>query len=134
VPALPTCRAEIEGLHDFFVEWYAATVDEAAFDRLERALAPDFEMVTPDGERRPRSTVLDSIRASYGRDEPGTFDIEIRNVEAIEEAGRHATVRYEEWQESSAGTTGRISTVLFREDPDAPGGVAWVDLHETWLD
>lgn len=134
MPDRSSCKTEIESLHEFFVEWYAGQRAESEFDRLERALAPGFEMVTPDGERLGRETVLEGIREDHGRDEPGEFDIEVRNVEVVERVEEYATVRYEEWQETDDGTTGRISTVLFREDSAAPGGLAWVDLHETWLE
>ena len=134
MPSRSTCATEIESLHDFFVDWYAGTMDEDNVERLERALASGFEMVTPDGDRRDRAAVLEGIRGDYARDEPGTFAIEIRNVELVAARDDHATVRYEEWQTRGDETTGRISTVLFREDAAAPGGVVWLDLHETWLD
>lgn len=133
MPSRSACEAELERLHDCFVEWFTAGADEEEFDRIADALAPGFEMVTPAGERVGRAAVLDSIRESYGRDGPGTFDIDIRKVELRQEGDSYATVRYEEWQETSEGTTGRVSTALLREDSEAPGGLVWVDLHETWL-
>lgn len=134
VPRLSACRAEIESLHDFFVAWYAGERERDAFARVERALRPGFELVTPDGERRDRDAVLEAVRGGYGRDEPGAFDIEVRNVESIHRTGASATVRYEECQEAPAETTGRISTAILAADPSAPCGVAWLDLHETWLE
>jgi hypothetical protein len=134
VPALPTCRTEIERLHDRFVAWFTATADRSDFDDIERALAPDFEMVTPDGARVGREAVLESIHEAHGRDAPGEFDIEIRTVEMVRTTDDHATVRYEEWQTTPTGETGRVSTVLFETDPAAPGGLVWLDVHETWLD
>lgn len=134
MPTRSTCQAEIERFHDHLVEWFTGTAAETEFEGLEGALAPDFEMVTPEGNRRPRPAVLDGIRESYGRYESSGFDIDIRSVELLHEMGDYASVRYEEWQELPADTTGRLSTVLFRAEPDAPGGLLWVDLHETWLD
>nr|WP_235019647.1 DUF4440 domain-containing protein [Natrialba sp. INN-245] len=134
VPSHSTYRAEIEALHEFFVDWYSGALDRDAFTRLERTLAPDFELVTPDGNRRDRAAVVSGIREDYGRDDEGTFSIDIRNVEVVEQMDGFAVVRYEEFQETTDGTTGRISTALFRDDPSAPGGVVWVDLHDTWLD
>ena len=136
-PCMPphvTCRREIESLHEFFVDWYTGQTGADTYDRVERALAADFEMVTPDGVRNKYADVVDGIRGEYASREPGTFDIEIRNVETRHTGDNHALVRYEEWQESPDGTTGRLSTVLFEDDPDAPGDVVWLDLHETWLD
>jgi hypothetical protein len=132
-PTESACRAEIERLHDCFVGWFTGTADADAFDEIADALGPAFEMVTPDGNRVAREAVLGSIREQYGRDDPGTFDIDIRNVERRHATGDHATVRYEEWQETGEETTGRVSTVLFREDDAALGGLLWLDVHETWL-
>ncbi len=117
-----------------FVDWYSGALDRDAFTRLERTLAPDFELVTPDGNRRDRAAVVSGIHEDYGRDDEGTFSIDIRNVEVVEQMDDFAVVRYEEFQETTDGTTGRISTALFRDDPSAPGGVVWLDLHDTWLD
>lgn len=133
MPSFSTCEDEIVALHEFFVEWYAGSIPREQFKRLEQALAPDFEMIPPDGERRSRTEVLEGIRTSYSRNSLDEFDIDIRHVEMIHQHGRCATVRYEEWQDNRAEQTGRISTVLFQEDPQAPGGVRWLDLHETWL-
>lgn len=134
MPTLETCRREIEDLHAFFVRWYAGRIDRGEFDRLERALAPEFEMISPTGGRSDRAAVLDWIRESYGREAPGDFDIEIRNAELVRDLGEHALVRYEEWQCENGDENGRISTVLLREADPAPGGVEWIDLHETALE
>ena len=134
MPTFETCRREIEGLHSFFVRWYAGTADREEFTRLERALAPEFEMVSPTGDRSDRAGVLDWIRESYGREEPGTFDIEIRNVELVRSLDDHALVRYEEWQREHGDENGRISTVLLHEAESAPEGLEWIDLHETALE
>jgi hypothetical protein len=135
-PTESACRAEIERLHDRFVAWFTGTAEEDAFADIADALGPDFEMVTPAGDRVSREAVLDSIRAQYGRDDPGAFDIEIRNVDLRHATDDHATVRYEEWQETDGETTGRVSTVLFRAVPEssAPGDLLWLDVHETWLE
>lgn len=134
MPTLETCRREIEDLHAFFVRWYAGRIDREEFDRLERALAPQFEMISPTGDRSDRAAVLDWIRESYGREAPGDFDIEVRNVELVRDLGEYALVRYEEWQCQDGDENGRISTVLLHEADSAPGGVEWIDLHETALE
>lgn len=133
VPSHATCRREIESLHEFFVDWYTGAVDGDAFERLQRALGSDFEMVTPDGARREYEAVVDAIRDRHATRDPGTFDIDIRKVEPRYAGDGCRLLRYEEWQETPDDTTGRVSTVLFEAAPDAPGGVVWRDLHETWL-
>lgn len=128
---LANCRREIEELHAFFVGWYAG--ERGDFERMERAIGPGFEMVTPDGDRLNREAVLSMVRGGRGKHADAAFDIEVRNVAAVDAGPDHALVRYEEWQTDPEGEDGRLSTVLFRPDGDAPRGLAWAGLHETWL-
>lgn len=130
-------RAEIESLHTFFVEWYTGVVERDTFETVEDALAPSFEMVTPGGEVHDRTAIVDAIRESYDTYDTGAFDIEIRNVEVVDRYGEVTLVRYEEWQEDTEGTTGRLSTVLFSPAQDSTGDhqtVEWRYLQETWLE
>lgn len=126
------CRTEIEALHDFFVAWYTGRAD--GVDRLEAVLAPHFEMVTPDAERVGRGEVIDSVRATGDAYDPGAFDIDIKHFDAVDIHEGHAVARYEEWQHTPDGTNSRLSTVFFRADSDAPNGLSWVTVHETWLE
>lgn len=132
-PGRTDCCQEVTALHEFFVEWYTDRCDEDRFARVERALAPGFVMVAPDGERAGRDTVLDWIRGKRGAYDPGEFDIEIRNCELRAAGDGFALVRYEEWQSTPGEETGRLSSALLRPDDGAPAGLRWVDLHETWL-
>lgn len=133
MPATAACRREVESLHEFFVDWYAGTISQDSIERLEDALDPHFTLVAPDGRSHTRESVLKGIDGAYARDEPGTFAIDIRNLECRWDGTDHALVRYEEWHEREEGVTGRVSTALLRSAASAPTGLAWVDLHETWL-
>lgn len=124
------CEREIEGLHAVFESWFAD--GDGEMDRARRALGPDFEMVTPEGELRPREAVLSGIRSTEGSHDPA-FAIEIRNVAVVDCEGDRCLVRYEEHQSGGGVKTARVSTALFAPDPDAPEGVRWVHLQETWL-
>jgi len=132
MPTPAECKREIEALHDFFAAWY--TGETTDFGRLEAALAPAFEMVSPDGERLGREAIVDAIREKEAAYAPGAFAIDIRNVELLDRDDGYAVVRYEEWQTTPDGENGRLSTVLFHADGDAPGGLSWVTVHETWLE
>lgn len=137
-PEPEACEREIRSLHDFFVGWYTGVPEQDAFDRFEGALAPSFEMVTPDGEVLARDDIVGYVRAE--RDTHDEFDIEIRNVETIDAHKGRSLLRYEEWQktatESKNGTEteGRLSTALFVSSDTAPEGVEWLYLHETPLE
>lgn len=129
------CRAEIEALHRFFEGWLAGRLpaSEDAFVRLTAALAPGFRLVGPDGRVAERGALLDRLRAAHGA-EPDGLRIWIERVRARPLGAELALVLYEEWQERpGAPARGRQSSALFQEEADAPGGVAWLHVHETWL-
>lgn len=123
------CRNEIERLHEQFVQFY--TGERGDIEPVEAALEPGFEMVEPGGTVLDRESVLAMVRENGDSYAPGEFDIEIRNVERIETAGNLTVCRYEEWQTAPDGSDGRVSTVVFRADPDTPDGLSWVSVHET---
>jgi hypothetical protein len=125
-------RHEIESLHRFFVDWYTGVLDETAFGRLDEALGPSFELVSPDGTVHDRADILGAIRDAYESHDPGTFDIEIRNVEVLADYDDVTLVRYEEWQDTPDGVTGRLSTAVF--GPAGEDTPEWRYVHETWLE
>ena len=129
---LDRCRTEIEQLHAFFVDWYCG--DESAFERVERALAPSFERVSPDGTVQDREATLNGIRATQNAYE--WFDIEIRNVVLLESFEESALVRYEEYQTMPGDSNGRLSTTLLAHDSDGSPAtdLRWRYLQETWLE
>lgn len=126
-------RREIVDLHDFFVAWYTGQAD-GDVTRVADALAPGFELVSPDGECLDRGTVLDAIRGRQATYYDGEFDIEIRNVTCLARGPELVTARYEEHQRTDSDATARISTATFRAEADAPNGLRWAALQETWLD
>jgi hypothetical protein len=122
--AASAVRTEIEELHRFFERWLRG--DEDDFSRCDRALARDFTMVGPGGEVRSRDKLIRGLLDAQGK---RSVAIRIRNFELHQLSANLALARYEEWQ----GDRGRVSTALFRVREDAPNGVEWVTVHETWL-
>ena len=122
--AASAVRTEIEELHRFFERWLRG--DEDDFSRCDRALARDFTMVGPGGEVRSRDALVRGLLDAQGK---RPVSIRIRSLEEIELAPELALARYEEWH----GDQGRVSTALFRARGDAPNGIEWVTVHETWL-
>jgi hypothetical protein len=142
------CAAEVVALHEFFEAWLSGRIDRTddAFARFADALDPGFHIVSPSGEVRDRESITSGVESAHDA-HPDGFGIRIENVQTRDhvvaaadhgdgDAGDRCLLTYEEWQTNRGGDgdeTARLSTVLFREAPDAPGGVAWRHVHETWL-
>jgi hypothetical protein len=135
-PLVRAAAQEVTDLHVFFESWLGGTSanDDAAFIRLEAALAPSFTMVTPEGRRLARPDVLGWLQQAHGaKREPGPFRIAIRDVEILHVEPPLVAIGYIEEQVQGATRSIRRSTALFREDPQAPQGVRWLALQETWI-
>ncbi len=125
-------RREIVELHSFFQNWFRGIAKLETFERLERALAPTFELITPNGRCLDRSAILDGVREDYGTDAEAT--LEIRHVRLLAMTDTLSTFSYEEWQgRDGAPSKGRISTVIFRAAASTPNALLWLHVHETWL-
>ncbi len=130
-------ETEILELHQFFEGWFTgrlANTDEN-YSRLSDVLAEGFEMISPQGSRTARADVVAGLRPAHGswseNEKPGR--IWIRDIRSRAVGESHYLATYEEWQQTDGAPRGRLSTVLFREKDDAPNGVEWIHLHETWL-
>lgn len=130
------CSREVTDLHQFFQEWFTGDLPpgEEAFHRLEAALADDFEIISPGGTRSRRAEMLQTLRSAYGEFRQPPLRIWIENFQGRSLADGIFLATYEEWQQhGSQPKRGRLSTVLFRRVPEAPGGVRWVHVHEVWM-
>ncbi len=119
---------EIEELHVEFERWFSGESD--SLDRVERVLADHFTMVPPSGETVHRADLIAGLKMAKGAVQ---LDIEIRNPTIRWEGADGLLVSYEEWQTTTEKSNGRQSTVLFVPDADAPNGLKWVHVHETWI-
>lgn len=131
-------QSEIEALHDFFVGWFRGTIsnDDDTFQAgFARRFDPGFILIAPGGTVLPLATLTKAIRAGHGSNPE--FRIAIRNVVLRRELGKHVVATYEEWQRNALNSTpsdnGRLSSALLERAPVAPGGFAWLHLHECWL-
>jgi len=138
------CRREIHALHDFFGAWYRGE-SGLDFDRVERALAAEFALVTPEGRRVEREPLLESVRADHGDgagmaadpegerpDDADPFAIEARDCSVVDQTDERCLLTYEE-HHAGPVESARTSAAWFAPDDDAPNGVAWLFVHETWL-
>ena len=126
-------REEVIALHRFFMAWFVDGGDTAIdFTLCERAFAPDFRMVGPDGEVYERKGVLERLRAARGATKP-PFRIDILEPRPVWSAEEAVLLEYVERQYREGGSTRRRSTGLFTRSQSAPRGVHWRHLQETWI-
>jgi hypothetical protein len=120
--------AEVRAMHETFVELFTSRSRDYA--RCAAALAPDFWMIGPDGLCLKRSRVLKGIAAAAA---PPDFRISIEGIKVVAEFPDSVLLHYIEEQYRNPKTTRRLSTALFTADAEAPQGVVWRYLHETWM-
>lgn len=123
---------EIVELHQFFQDWFNGDIpaDNAAFTRLTSVLAPNFKIITPDGQIIRRDALLQRLQQAH-QDQKG-IRIWIEDVRVLQWLPQHVLVTYQEWQESENQVTVRQSSALFQETDNTPNGWRWLHVHETW--
>jgi len=135
-PLAQAALDEVAGLHVFFESWLGGTGpdSDAAFARLDRALAPTFSMVTPTGSRLARSAVIGWLRGAPGaKAEPAPFRIAVKDAQVLHVAQGLVAVSYVEEQRRGGLVERRLSTALLRPDPASDGHMHWLLVHETFM-
>lgn len=135
------CKDEVIRLHVFFVEWFTASIPntEENFDAFNMSMAAEFHIISPRGVVDTKLELTSSLHRAHGIHKDSIFTIDIKNCQLLSVGGKESyLMRYEEWQKTvrSDGDvveTARISTVLFREQPNCFNGLEWMHVHETWL-
>lgn len=117
-------KSEIEGLHDFFADWFSGNEQAGDITRLTSALEVDFTIVGPNGVVHSADETVEMVQNARGS---GATRIETRNHHLVLESAESVVARYEEWHD---GGKGRISTVVFRKRDE---GLGWLTVQETWL-
>lgn len=130
---IENCKKEIITLHRFFEEWFKGNLpdDEKTFSRITGVLCDDFLIVSPDGKITDKSGLTAGLKMAHNRWNTGT--IQIKNIKGRNISGDICMLIYEEWQTTPDGTTTRLSSALFQREENAPNGVKWIHLHETWI-
>lgn len=131
----PNWQREIENLHVFFEDWLGGNLPCAkmSFERLERALAPSFVIITPEGTVCARAPLIDSLYKGHGSRRG--LRIRIKHPTLRFEKSDLTVATYEEWQEHAETTTARLSTVVFQKNTGGAysDALRWLHVHETWL-
>jgi hypothetical protein len=129
---------EIRRLHRFFVDWFSGSCPRSSQSFQENFgdyLAPDFELVQPNGERVDRAAILSGIEAAYGVNPD--FRIQIRKPRLVSREGPLLAVSYEEWQKGARNTSppdnARSALGLLRLCDGPEPRFLWLQLQETSL-
>lgn len=132
--AIPAWQAEIVDLHSFFQAWLNGSLvnDDFIFRRLMSVLAPDFTLISPSGEISSREQLLTQLRKAHGS-RPG-WRMWIEKPQLRSHSNGLVITTYEEWQRTAERTTVRLSTAIFQEQRGTAHGLAWLHVHETWLE
>jgi hypothetical protein len=135
------CETEIEGLHQFFQDWFNGVLSqtEAAFAPFPKALGAGFTIVSPEGRVSDRNSILKMLWEGHGAQKGIRIWIEGVRVRFV--GADMVMALYEEWQQVDASlavdaslnkmpASSRISSVLFKVKGDQ---LVWLHVHETWL-
>ena len=135
-PLAERCEAEVVELHRFLEQWSNAELPDtdAAFARFADVIAPSFLIIDPDGSRIGRQPIVEAIREAHGRWRAAPGEIRIESFRLHHAGGGLALATYEEWHDLPGGGNGRLSSVLFGADDEAPNGLVWLHLHEVWIE
>lgn len=126
------CIREIEELHAFFQAWFAGELpkDEANFGRFSQTISPNFTIIGPNGSITDHDGITAVLRSAHGA---GPFEIWIENASAKPLGSGLWLALYEEWQIRLGVKSVRQSSAIFEERADAPNGLVWRHVHETWI-
>lgn len=132
---LIACEAAITSLHQFFVDWFQGACPDSddVWSHFERELAPDFVLVSPDGQVHARASLVSALRGHHAQHRSRRFRIEVRNIALHHVTATGVVAGYEEWQWIGERQTARQSTAVFARAPRGSTNLQWVHVHETWL-
>ena len=78
-----------------------------------------------------RAQIMEGFKKATAR---ADFRIAIHDIRTIREDGESVLLQYIEEQYRDGETTRRLSIALFETASQAPLGVVWRYLQETWID
>ena len=127
-PLAAAAAREVVELHALFEELFTGRSRD--FSRCEKAFSARLEMVTPEGRLVARAEIMERLQRARARE----LRVAIHDVAIVREDAESVLLRYIEEQYRDGETTRRMSIALFENASDAPLGVAWRYLQETWIE
>ncbi len=124
---------EVVDLHQYFQQWFRGDIanDAANQARFMDSFDPLCELVAPNGDIDAISALSKRFLAAWKRFPDAK--VWTSSFVPITVMPDQVLVKYREWREIDGETTVRMTTCLFSRDDNAPNGVKWTYIHETWL-
>ena len=132
VDLIARAQAEVVNRHHFFVEWFTGRASEAELEASLRAFAPDMMMIEPDANTIGTDDIVAMVTNARGK-RPADFEIRVELISARLIGSDIVAVVYDEHQVIDGERSARRSSAVFSADPEAPEGVVWRHLQETWI-
>ncbi len=128
--AIPNWQSEISELHEVFESYFLGNSTDLS--RVEAALAEDFTFVAPDANTTDRAGTIAAITAGHAHTE--SLTIRTLDHKLVMETEGVLVAEYIEEHVLTDRSNTRRSTVVFSTESDAPNGLRWRRVHETWID
>jgi len=132
VDLIARAQAEVVNRHHFFVEWFTGRASEAELEASLRAFAHDMMMIEPDANTVGTNDIVAMVTNACGK-RPADFEIRVELISARLIGSDIVAVVYDEHQVIDGERSARRSSAVFSADPEAPEGVVWRHLQETWI-
>ena len=123
-------REEIDELHQFFEGYFLGT--ESSLDRVDAVLSPTFTIVGPHGVESDRPETMQAL--ADGHAHTASLRIATSDHRLLLAEGNVVVASYIEHHQLRDRSNHRRSTVVFTIDEDAPNGLRWEHVHETWVE
>lgn len=125
-------QREIVERHVFFERWFAGCLGEVDYRAAISAFDSGFARIDPAGGVQDLAGLDAMLRGARGRF-PSDFSIVIDTLAPLWEREDAVLMTYLEHQRHEGRATSRRAAALFLKDADAPHGVAWRFVQETWI-
>ncbi len=125
-----TVKKEIEELHHFFELWFTGKINEDDIERFIEVLDDDFQLIAPNGASMNQEQITSLIIKLYNNTKRTIW---VENIET-RVVGTLVQATYHEYQQGNGTNTKRISSALFKYDPEMPNYARWLHVHETWVE
>ncbi|AGC43732.1 hypothetical protein MYSTI_02416 [Myxococcus stipitatus DSM 14675] len=126
-------QREVLEFHRVLEAWLRGAIPHTAAEasRMGDAFGPRCVLVAPGGVVEEKAVLMARLFQAHGS--KPDMEITIDQFAPVWTREDVALVSYIEWRKSGGQTTGRYASVLFQAAPQAPAGVHWLHIHETWM-